>query len=698
MQRVAFGATVFLGAFLVFQIQPLIGKYVLPWYGGAAAVWTTCLLVFQSLLFAGYAYAHGITRANRRTQAVVHVALLVTAALVPILPDESWKPAGDENPLVRIVLMLTATLGLPYFVLAANGPLLQAWYWRVQPGRSPYPLYALSNAGSLLALLSYPLAFEPHLAGPEQARLWRAVFAAFVGLSAWLATFLWRARAVSPGREAESATDPAPTLGRRLLWVGWSACGVILFMAVTNQLTLNVASIPFLWVLPLSIYLLAFIAAFAGERAYPRGVFGVLLVVTLVTLGVLLELEVRTEEASTFALPIPAKIAVYAGALLVLNLVTHGELYRLRPAPRHLTSFYLSIAFGGALGGIVVGVLAPSFFLLYQELLLGLVLCCVLYIGVRLRDPSSRLSLARGRLAPALAGLGVLALIGLSTHQTLTLLEGSIATRRNFFGLLRVKEFAPGDPNSHAFQLYDGAICHGYQLARPDLRGEPTTYYSRVTGVGRMLRLRQSRGYQRIGVVGLGVGTLAAYGRAGDAFRFYEINPSVVELARREFHYLEDCSAPVEIVLGDARLQLSREPDQGFDVLVLDAFSSDSIPVHLLTLEAFELYERHLAPRGVIAINVSNLHLDLSTVVYRIAESRRLHVLQARSSIDPSTFTLPAEWMILSHDADFMNALLTELEPGQASGALRLRNKPRPTHAAVTAWTDEKSSLLGILR
>lgn len=700
MPRAVFASSVFLGAFLVFQIQPLIGKYVLPWYGGTAAVWTTCLLVFQALLFAGYAYAHLLSRLAPRPQCVVHVALLGLAAAIPVLPAEAWKPAGGESPLLRIVAMLLATVGLPYFALSAGGPLLQSWFWRVEPGRSPYPLYALSNAGSLLALLSYPVVVEPYLSGRRQAALWRWGFAAFVVLAAAGAWLTWRG-APRPPRSApppDAETAPPPSWGRMLEWTGWSACSVILFMSVTNQLTLNVASVPFLWVVPLSLYLLAFIVAFSGERAYPRPVFGALLVAAVAAIVAVLELDLGYAGSGGFALPILPKIAVYCVALFVLCMVCHGELYRSRPAPRHLTRFYLAIAFGGMLGGILVGAVAPLLFLLYQELQLGLLLCCALYLAGRLRDPTSPLCLDRRRWAAAVAALGLVALALATARQTWLQLEGAVSTRRNFFGLLRVQEVAPDDPARHAFRLFDGAIVHGYQFQRADLRHEPTTYYARLTGVGRVLQLRQRAGPLRVGVVGLGAGTLAAYGRRGDSFRFYEINPAVVEVARDGFTYLADSPAETDVVLGDARLSLEREPPQRFDFLVLDAFSSDAIPVHLLTLEAFEIYERHLAPGAVIAVNVSNLHLELSTILYRIAEQRHMHALEIRNHHLPQHLTMAAEWMVLSRDTEFMNELLAVLEPPYREGELQLGNRPPERHAAVRAWTDESSSLLQILK
>ncbi len=694
-----FVLAIFLSAFLLFQIQPLISKYILPWYGGTAAVWTTCLLVFQVLLFGGYTYVHLLSRVAPHVQPVLHLALLLGAAVISPVPTEAWKPAGDEDPLLRIVLMLLATVGVPYFALAATGPLLQSWSCRVFPDRTPYLLYALSNAGSLLALLSYPLLIEPFLTGRQQAAVWRSAFALFVVLCALAA---WRARGVRGAQETAGAGEatfpPPPSLRRRMLWVGWSACGVVLFMAVTNELTLNVASVPFLWVVPLGIYLLAFIVAFSGDRAYPRRLVAVAFVLALGSIAALLELEVLYTARDSFVLPILAKIGIYALALFVLCLVCHGELYRLRPAPRHLTSFYLSIAGGGALGGIAVGVLAPRFLALNQELHVGLLACSVLYVLTRFGDPGSRLYRGRPRWAAAATLLAVSALALVLSHQTTLLLEGSVRTRRNFFGVLRVREAATSDPARHAYTLFDGGIVHGQQFVRPDLRREPTTYYSRLTGIGRVLKLRQPKGPLRVGIVGLGAGTLAAYGRAEDYFRFYEINPNVVDVARTGFTYLAETAAEWEIVLGDARLKLEEEPGQRFDVFVLDAFSSDAIPVHLLTAEAFDVYERHLAADGVVAINISNLHFELSAVVYRHADARMLHALEVRNQHRPEQLTMAAAWMFLSRDTTFMNEILWTLKPLHEAEELRLGNRPQEKHAHVRAWTDGYSSLLPILK
>jgi hypothetical protein len=698
--RLAFPPAVFLGAFLLFQVQPLLGKLVLPWYGGSPAVWTTCLVVFQSLLFAGYAYVHGIQRLPVRAQAAIHVALLLVAATISIVPSAAWKPAGGESPLLRIVLMLAATAGVPYLALAATGPLLQAWSWRAGPGPSPYPLYALSNAGSLLALVSYPFVVEPLLGLGRQAAVWRGGFAAFVALCVVAAATAGSAG----GRPRRDAVLPAegrgesalPDRARRLLWVGWSACGVILFMAVTNQLTLNVAAVPFLWVLPLSIYLLTFIVAFSGRRAYPRGPFAFLLVVASFALWLAVQIEIRSAGGGSTKLSIVQQIAVYGAALFVLCLVCHGELYRLRPEPARLTGFYLAIAGGGALGGIVVAVVAPLAFLLYQELHAGVLLCGVLVLATRWADPADRLHGARPRWAAGLAALGLAALACMFSLQTWTLLQDARTTRRNFFGVLRVQEVGRDHPAAHALRLWHGATVHGYQFLSPEMQRVPAGYYMPATGIGAALGLYRPEGGRRLGIVGLGAGTLAAWGRAGDTLRFYEIDPDVVELATTDFSYLARCAARWEIAVGDARLSLEREENQRFDLLILDAFSSDSIPVHLLTREAFAVYDRHLVSRGVIAVHVSNRHLDLPRVVHPIAAALGFQSMEIHTRANLEQLTLATSWMILSRDGSFLQRLADALAPQRAAGDVLVGTRASADGASL--WTDDHSNPFGILK
>jgi hypothetical protein len=695
--RIVFPAAVFLGAFLVFQVQPLTGKYILPWYGGSAAVWTTCLVVFQSLLFAGYAWAHLLGRLERRRQALAHVLLLLAASLVSIVPAEAWKPRGDENPLTRIVPMLLVTVGLPYFALSASGPLLQAWSWRVAPGRSPYPLYALSNAGSLLALVSYPLLVEPFLSGKQQAALWRVAFVVFVVLGAAAARMVWRSAPVAGSAEAEAAdVEARESRGRRLLWIGWSACGVVLFMAVTNQLTLNVASVPFLWILPLALYLLSFIVAFGAAEWCPRRLLALLMLPAIGTIFLLVEAEVRFW--TLLHLGTAHRIGIWAAALFVLCLLCHSELYRLRPAPSRLTSFYLSIAFGGALGGCIVGILAPVLFLWYQELHLGLLGCWLLFLVTALAGRERPAVTGRVRWASVLSVVALVGFAGLLARQTWTMLDGSVSAHRSFFGFLRVQEVGRGDPGAHALKLYDGSTLHGHQFLEGRYRELPTLYYSTLTGVAGVLLEYDRPAGRRIGIVGLGIGTLAAYAEPNDRLRFYEINPDVIELAATSFEFLRSSRAPWEIVLGDARLKLEQEPPQGFDVLVLDAFSSDSIPVHLLTAEAFAVYDRHLKPEGVIAINVSNHHLDLAGVVSLLAAEHGLAVLGVHNRDRGDRITAAATWMILSRDRGFLDGLRRAFAPLERSGDVRLAVAAPVDPSAALRWTDNYSSLFSVLK
>jgi hypothetical protein len=696
-----FALVVFLGAFLLFQVQPLVGRRILPWFGGTAAVWATCLVVFQTLLLAGYAWAHWVDRWGVRAQVIAHLLLLALAATVSIVPADSWKPTGEEQPLLHIATLLLASVGLPFFALCATGPLLQAWAWRAERRRSPYPLYAWSNAGSLLALISYPLLFEPLFAGRTQALFWRSAFVLLVGLCAVAGHRVWTARAgvssFDPGPSGPGAAFVADAHGSRALWIAWSACGVLLFMAVTNQLTLNVASVPFLWVLPLCIYLVTFILAFSGSRMYPRRLSGVLLVAAVAILYGLLRAEVSYSKGVAAAIPLARQVALYAAALFATCFVCHGELHRLRPAPERLTEFYMSIAAGGAIGGFVVAVLAPLAFLLYQELHLGMVACCMLWLLTRISDPQSRVFQKRPRWAAAGASLAVLGLAGLLWHQTHTLIDGARLTQRNFFGVLRVLELGDGPLSNRALALYDGAILHGYQPLHPKLQQRATTYYSPLTGVGRLLRLSRPAG-RRVGIVGLGAGTLAAYGGSEDYFRFYEINPDVVAVARREFSFLAGSTAQWEIALGDARLSLEREPSQGFDVLVLDAFSSDSVPVHLLTLEAFDVYDRHLAPSGVIAFHSTNLHLDLSRLVYALGRARGFHTLEVINDEHWEELTLPSRWMLLAREPSVLRELAEELRPLAEAGGLELVPGSDDRYRRVRPWTDEYSNLLQIVR
>ncbi len=696
----AFALTIFVGAFLLFQVQPLIAKYILPWFGGSPGVWTTCMLFFQVLLLCGYAYAHLLDRRLRpRAQALVHLVLVAVAvALLPITPGASWKPGAAGEPVPRILALLTASVGSQGLVLASTGPLMQKWFHRARPGMSPYRLYALSNLGSLLALVSYPFVVEPNLSRDAQAWVWSAGFGLFALLSGACALAAFRAGGNVAGLETGVTVDDAERAPRRattMLWFCLPACACVLLLAVTNQLCVDVAVIPFLWVLPLSLYLLSFVLAFHSPRWYPRPVFAPLLALSVAGVCVLLR-SAQHKEISVLA-----QIAVYSGVLFVCCMVCHGELVRLKPHPSRLTRFYLVVAAGGAAGGAFVAILAPLLFRGYFELHLGLLACCLVALVVFFLD--DRWVLHRARPRWAWTGL-VLAFLGLGAglgREARDFTAGTLSITRNFYGVLSVTE-EDGRPGMHRYVLTHGTTLHGLQFDDPEKRRWPTSYYGEGSGVGLAARLLPGQGPRRIGVVGLGVGTVAAWGKKGDVVRFYEINPEVKRLALTRFTYLQDTPAEVQVVLGDARISLEREEPQGFDLLVLDAFSGDAIPVHLLTKDAFETYLRHLKPDGVIAVHVSNAYLDLQPVIFLVADHFRLGRVfieddRARdraedeaeqAAEDRRRGLKSSRWVLVSRNTAFL-----ESEEVQDAAS-----EPEEEYPLVRLWTDDDTNLFRILR
>lgn len=746
-----FALTIFFGAFLLFQVQPLIGKFILPWFGGSPGVWTTCMLFFQTVLLAGYAYAHVSTRFLKpRTQAIVHLALLVVALLpLPVSPDESWKPVDGDNPVWRILLLLSATLGLPYFVLSSTGPLLQRWFTLAHPHRSPYRLYALSNIGSLLALVSYPFVFEPVLTRHQQTAFWSIGLCLFVLVCALCAFRIRKASDAETGEAApaDAAGDAAPSWSDRGLWLALPVLGSVLLLATTNKLCQDVAVIPFLWVLPLALYLISFILSFDHARWYHRGVFCALFSLGSAVVAYLLYAE---HDA-----PLWLQISGYSGTLFFACMICHGEVYRLRPSPRRLTGYYLVIAAGGAIGGFLVAVVAPLVFNRYVELQIGL--CALVYaLGfIVLREGSRPAAwgvalgvVAAGILIPLLQedvldygwgrawgafttfysthwkesllvagvlllcfgdyrrgwrrdwqprmggfimfltlGLGMLFVVQL--HQTS---RQVVSAERNFYGMLKVVQYNADDPRAHYFSLVHGGITHGLQFTDPLLATLPTTYYGETSGVGRALKNLVRPDGRRIGLVGLGTGSLAAYGEEGDYLRIYEINPEVERLARTRFSYLEISDARIDVVMGDARVSMEHERDagdrQGFDLLALDAFSSDAIPVHLLTTEAFALYLEHLKEDGIIAVHISNRYLDLQPVVRNLARHFGLGVVLISDDAEEEWWNYRTTWMLLTRDEAFLE--LPEI--GGVAGA------PDDPDRTVRPWTDDYASLFEVLR
>jgi protein-L-isoaspartate O-methyltransferase len=680
----AFSLTIFWGAFLLFLVQPLIARFILPWFGGGPAVWTTCMLFFQLLLLGGYAYAHfSISRLTPRRQVITHLCLLALAvALLPITPGDAWKPNDGSHAAGHILLLLLGCLGLPYLVLSATGPLLQAWFSKANPGVSPYRLYALSNVGSLLALLIYPFYLEPQLSRQAQADGWSWGLAIYAGLTAWCGLKAWKSSAPNDDTAKEAAAEAPASAWRKLLWFALPACGVMLLLAITNKLCQDIAVVPFLWVLPLSLYLLSFIISFDSPRWYHRAFW---LPLFAVLLGMVLWNLYQAESHPD----ITPLATLYLGTMFVACMVCHGEVYRLRPGASRLTGFYLSLSAGGAAGGLFVALVAPFVFPDYFELHLALFLTAALVLVVLRQDPTLPLREGRARWAWALPFLALAALgYGLADVAT-TSLRGSLSVTRGFYGVLKVNDNDAEIAGAHHLTLQHGATIHGLQYVDPEKRTDPSSYYTSTSGIGRLLRAHKPGGGRRVGAIGLGCGTLAAWGRSGDTFRFYEINHDVAHLATSTFTYLKDSKAKTELVMGDARLSMEREADQQYDVIVLDAFSSDAIPVHLLTLEAFDHYQRHLKPDGAIAVHVSNRYLDLHPVVYRIADKigfPAITIDDNDTAYEEAGF-YGSDWIIMTRNQVLLQQPL-------------IRDVTKETvefPARIMYWTDERSDLLSIL-
>ena len=665
-----YAGTIFLSSFLLFLVQPLIARLILPWFGGSAAVWTTCMLFFQALLLAGYAYAHWLAKlSNKRTEAAVHTVLLVVAiATLPIAPSELWKPTGSEEPVTRILLLLGASVGLPYFLLAATSPLLQAWFARARPGENPYRLFAVSNLASLVALVGYPFVVEPFLGGAAQVSAWSWLFAGFAVLCAAVA---W----LTPKRdiEAEATQTQAPSAGAYVMWLALAATGSVLLLAVTNHLTQNVAAVPLLWLAPLTLYLATFIIAFEGKNGYrPQWIWSILLV-WICAMGWLLV-------DADFHFDLPVQLGIFLPGLFLGCLFCHGELYRTRPAPSRLTAFYLAVSAGGAIGGLLVAVVAPLVFTGYHELGIGLAVLALL-AAVRFADLN--------RVA-RYASLAVLfAITACAAYEGFRYQQDVLVAHRGFYGVLRVKEYgAPGD-EGHLRRLVHGAIMHGEQYLHEKFRTQLTTYYHEDSGIGGAIRSVGDRP-ARVGVIGLGTGTIAAYGRPGDVYRFYDINSHVIRVAQQEFTYLADSKAKIEVELGDARLVLEREPPQNFDVLAVDAFSSDAIPVHLITQEALGVYLRHVKPDGIVAFHVSNRFLDLIPVVARLARENNAHAVLVKDDPDEEEDHRRSrtDWVLVSRDPAAL-----EREAIVERDAVPAEDKPD-----WRTWTDDYSNLIQILK
>jgi hypothetical protein len=699
-----FAVSIFLSAFLLFQIQPMIGRFILPWFGGTPAVWSTVMLFFQVLLTGGYAYAYWlIGRVRPQRQAFIHI-ILITSAIVlllflsfvwtsPITPDSSWKPENVNSPILDIFKLLVVSVGLPYFILASNGPLMQAWFSRLFPERSYARLYALSNLGSLLGLLAYPVLIEPMVSLRGQGWTWAVGFMLFGLLAGWVAVKSRRAAdPTKPGIAPPKSTD-RPTFALTSLWIVLSATASLFLLSVTNQISQEVAVIPFLWVLPLALYLLSFILTFSGGR-YHRKVYAALFILsTALTLFVMLN--------ATY-LHVYWQILAYCLMLFSACMLCHGELYLLRPSAEHLTTFYLMVSIGGAFGGIFVSLIAPIIFNGYWEFFVGLAMTIAILLTI-FRSPLragqsptkqslTKLDSARARFVFIVFGLVTVLLALLSAF-----FSGALYSKRNFYGLIRVRQIVPAGSTEVANVMSHGITVHGLQFISPQLHNVPTTYYVPDAGAGLAILNHPKYGHDqqmRVGLLGLGVGTLVSYAQPGDIYRLYEINPIVVDLAAGigdYFSFLRDSRAEITTVLGDARVSLERElaedNPQNFDVLVLDTFSSDSIPVHLVTKEAFALYLEHLAQDGIIAAHITNLHLDLQPVFWQLAQYYDLSMVRVNYPGDASG-GYTSHWILLARDPALLEI------PSIQERAVNLDGYS----TNIKLWTDDYSNLFQILK
>jgi hypothetical protein len=758
--------SIFLGAFLLFSVQLLLGKYFLPWFGGTPAMWTTCMFFFQTLLLAGYAYAHALARwFTPPMQGYLHSVLLITALAVlafmaamggtPITPSVSWRPHSSDHPVWSLTLLLAISAGLPYFVLSSTGPLLQSWFTRTHPGRTPYRLYSLSNLGSLLGLLTYPFLVEPWFSLRTQARIWTVGFFVFAVVCGYCALRMRKTSAstktttlrLAPREAAEIDSERTkPALGSHLIWLSLAACASVMFLATTNQICQDVAVVPFLWVLPLSLYLLSFIICFDEPRWYSRAVFHPAFAVAIfLACLLLLGWGVR----SMFL-----QIAAHSFVLFACCMVCHGELARSKPNSRHLTSFYLMVALGGAVGGVLVALVFPHIFRGFWEYQLGLWLSALLLFVVLARDKSSWLYCSqwglpgiavaaallpgtpsaimlgrkeilgllpvvpvlvaayfltrgsrkgfdpsRARAIPVYCGTALLVVGAMCIFTARNQTRNSAVLTRNFYGVLNVRELNPDQPDWRAYSMFHGRISHGYQFQSEARRRLPTGYYGLTSGIGLAwvgLQTHLLSGanpqHLRVGIVGLGIGTLASYGNLGDYIRFYEINPEVTRIANdaRYFSYLKDCGAGLEVIPGDARLSMeselkSRQP-QEFNLLAIDAFSGDAIPVHLLTEEAFQIYLQQVKSDGIIAVHITNTYFDLRPVLLRVAEHFKLRYAFLHTDGDGG-ITSYSDWVLLSRDPTILDSLRG------STGNLSLPLKPE-----LALWTDDYSNLFSVLR
>ncbi len=683
----AFAATMALSGFLSFQVQPILAKFILPWFGGSASTWLVCSLFFQLALLAGYATAYVLGRARLSVQAgAVIVALGLCVLLLPIIPADAWKPEGPENPTFRILGLLLACVGLPFVVLAMTTPLLSGWIAHAAGDLAAVRFFVASNAGSFLGLLSYPFAIEHLLTSPMQAQVWSWMFVVYAVLLSTCAILCGRRTAQSKpiqrGTVRPSVADPV------LSWVALSMVGSTLMLATANAIMQWSAVVPFLWVLPLSTYLLTFVLAFACPGGYGRLGYGLSFLVLAVFTPALAPLPEST-------LGLLVRIIHHDAMLFFGCMICHGELVARQPPQDRLPKFYLAMAFGGALGGVFVVLLAPLLFNAYLEHAIALACVAAIAIVPLLARSGTTPAVTGAKVAAGFAGVAFLVSLVSLVYQELS---ASVEQVRNFYGVVKVVRSFEAGPDQPRLAMLQGGAEQGEQFQSVERRNEPVCGMDAGRGLGLALAHHAKRRAEgpsaplRIGIVGLGAGMAAALGRPGDSISYYEVNPAVHYLAARHFTFLDDSKAAIDVSIGDGRLLLERQlqanASQKFDVLVLDAFRGSSPPLHLMTREAFSTYFGHLAENGILAVNMEFDTFDVAPLTRGLAKEFGVAVAWFPSQSDDDYCRYSVSWALFTRDVRFFRSpyVRRAITPWPDNGRSKL------------VWSDANSSLLSIIK
>lgn len=717
-----FALTIFTSAFLLFQVQPLVSKQILPWFGGSPAVWTTAMLFFQTLLCLGYLYAHVLARLpSRQTQARIHVLLLVVATILAarVLPGTELRPVSSDSPVFEVLLILGSSVGLPYFCLATTGPIVQHWFTSTAHASSVFRLYALSNVGSFLALLSFPYILEPWLEQQEMGQLWTVGFWLFALLCLPVALGAWQNKSAfdsaitlhseegTLSSDFKNTTRPAgSSFVQRFSWIALPALASLVFIAATDQISHDVAPEPRLWITTLGLYLVTFIFTFDHPRWYrPKLLAFLTIVLLLATAGLSdiprwfgLEWDYGVNEVRW----------LHYALLFVVCMLCHGELYRRRPLDsRRLTEFYLCMSVGGAFGGLFVTLVATQWFDDYHEWLIALVLVALLACHVLFRSSFNQ-QVILGRVVGGATAIFIVSLL-LAMQNPWSWREINNADRteilldqnRNFYGTVSVKErrFVK-EPERDDRVFFSGNVTHGQQFLSAELRHIPTTYYAKDSGIGEtLLWAMEQKPQLSVALIGLGAGTLANFARTTDSYDFFEINPAAVRFAQTWFDNLASCKAVEKnILIGDARLRMEQLPkDKLYDVIVLDAFTGGSVPIHLLTREAFSIYREHLKPDGYIAINITNAYLNLYPVVKAQSEVLGMAFRHKYQSADEVRNVRRNLHFIMTHDHAYLKAYPSVNREVRDQIGRLLRYEPEDKKD-LRLWTDQFSSIAPIAK